>query len=81
MLVSPAVQTPRPGGGYDTSYEAVRATLDAQPWAGGTRRAQAVLMPDDTAWNSASTRHVLHGPATVTWFEYPDGGIETVVNA
>lgn len=79
MYIGPERQTPREGGGYDTPYEAVRAALDAQPWSGGTRRVRAVLMPNDTAWNSASTKHPVHGPATVTWVEYPDGAVDTLV--
>jgi hypothetical protein len=33
----------------------------------------------DTAWNPASTKHVISGPATLTYTQYPDGGIEVVV--
>jgi hypothetical protein len=81
MFISHHMHVPREGGGYDVPYEAVRAALDGQPWSGGTRRALAVLMPADTGWNSASTKHPLHGPATVTWVEYPDGAIDTIVSA
>ena len=81
MYLAAQHQEPRPGGAFHVPFEPVRAALDSQPWSGGTRRVVTALMPDDTAWNSASTKHVCHGPATVTWFEYPDGGIETVVSA
>lgn len=79
MQVPLTAQTARPGGGYHTSAEAVRATLDSAPWSGGTRRAVVVLMANDTAWSSASTKHNLMGPAAVTYIEYTDGAIDTLV--
>ena len=79
MLIDHTLTVPNPEGGYDVPFEAVRATLDAQKFAGGTRRAQVVLMPHDTAWSSASTKHRLHGPATVTYLEYVDGAIDTII--
>lgn len=79
MFIGPAKQQMQDGGGYHTPYEAVRDALDSQPWSGGTRRASVVLMPNDTAWNSASTRHNCHGPGTITYVEYTDGAIDTLV--
>lgn len=79
MFISSHMQEPRSGGGYHTPFEAVKAALEAQPWSGGTRRALAVLMSNDTAWNSASTQHLVHGPTTVTYVEYPDGAVDTIV--
>lgn len=78
-FIDVTAQVPNPEGGFHTPPEAVRAALDAQPWAGGTRRVRVVLMPHDTAWNTASTKHDCHGPATVTYVEYVDGGIDTLV--
>lgn len=37
------------------------------------------LGENDTADNPASTKHVIPGPAVVTYFKYKDGGIEAMV--
>lgn len=43
------------------------------------RRYRLALGAGDTAWNPASTKEVISGPATVTYTEYADGGIEVQV--
>lgn len=34
------------------------------------------LEPGQSAWNPASTRHLLYGPADLVYRRYPDGGVE-----
>lgn len=49
--------------------------LDWQPLGDGWERAVATLAEGDSAWNPASTKHVLYGPSVVTYDRAPDGGI------
>jgi hypothetical protein len=44
------------------------------------RRATVTLGKADTAWNPASTKHVIYGPASVTYERAPDGGITAYVD-
>lgn len=41
----------------------------------GWARASVDLAIDETAWNPASTKGVIYGPALVTYERAPDGGI------
>lgn len=50
--------------------------LDFHPSGGGWERAVLVLGKGDTAWNPASTKHVIYGPARVTYVRAPDGGVD-----
>lgn len=52
--------------------------LNWVPWGNPTHqpgfyRAVVVLREDETAWNPASTKRVIYGPATVTYEKYPSG--------
>lgn len=46
---------------------------------GEPRRATLVLGAADTAWHPASTKHDITGPASVTYTQYADGGVEASV--
>lgn len=37
------------------------------------------LLKGETAWNPASTKHVIYGPATVRYVQYVDGGVTATV--
>lgn len=41
----------------------------------GWARAVVTLEEGDSAFNPATTKHNLYGPAVVTYEKYPDGGI------
>lgn len=41
----------------------------------GWKRAAVTLGEGDSAWNPASTKHVIHGPAVVMYERAPDGGV------
>jgi hypothetical protein len=52
---------------------------DALDWVSlgetGWARASVTLAEGETAWNPASTRSVLVGPAVITYERAPDGGV------
>ena len=56
---------------------------DTIPWEvdGAFHRAMIVLNKNESAWNPASTRHAIWGPARVTYIQYPDGGVNAKVEA
>lgn len=66
---------PRPIVPIRLSADDVTRALDE--WAD---RAAFDLGPNDSAWNPASTKHVIVGPALVTYHRFPDGGITAVVH-
>lgn len=45
----------------------------------GHNRAAVLLEKGDTVENPASTKGPIHGPASVTFDRYPDGGIDVIV--
>lgn len=61
------------------SSEKIRSMLatDGQ-WP---RRTVVELGPQDSAWNPASTKRDVYGPATVRYLEHVDGGFEAMVLA
>ena len=59
--------------GHPYSAEVVQKYLDGvEP---GTPIAFNVLR-GESAWNPASTKRALHGPARVSYVRHPDGGID-----
>lgn len=64
-------------GHRDDNYEAIRDSLNAEPWANGMRSHTVVLAEGDLTWNPASTKpeRALRGPGQVTYHEYVDGSI------
>ena len=44
-----------------------------------TGSATVTLKAGDTAWNPASTKHVIHGPARVRYTIHPDGGVDATI--
>lgn len=70
-MASPVVRTPT------YTYERILALapdLDANGW----RKVEIVLGKDETACNPASTKHLIYGPAKVTYDIHPSG-INTTV--
>lgn len=68
---------PQYTGQVHTSADQVVALLDqAARSHPGHERVQVVLMPLDTTWNPASTKHPIYGPGVVTYDRYPDGAVE-----
>jgi hypothetical protein len=58
----------------------VRARLaSARHGLSEPRSVTLILTVTDTAWNPASTKDVLNGPARVRYTEYADGGITAQV--
>lgn len=57
-----------------TVLEAIEA---AEPNDQGTREHFLVLDRGDSAWNPATTKGDIHGPATVQFIQYADGGLVT----
>ena len=51
-----------------------------EEWSEGWKRATVLLLRGDTAWNPASTKGVIYGPATVTYERGPDGGVTAIVD-
>ena len=43
------------------------------------RRMTIRLDDGETAWNPASTKHVIHGPCLVTYEQSPEGGVNASV--
>lgn len=55
---------------------------DALPYAEigeGWKRAVVHLGEHDTAWHPGSTKHVIYGPAKVTYEQGPSGAVTGVV--
>lgn len=54
--------------------------LPWRAWRGdGWFRAQVTLTESDTAWNPGSTKHVVYGPAVVTYERDPSGQTVAIV--
>lgn len=49
------------------------STLEWKPLGRGWEEAVLILPEGDTAWNPASTKTVIYGPATVTYQRDPNG--------
>lgn len=60
------------------SADAVIAALDTQP-DGPMQTARLDLASGDSAWNPASTKHVVCGPGHLIYHRYTDGGIDAVL--
>lgn len=43
------------------------------------RRVTVTLTGEDSAWNPASTKRVIYGPAKVTYTQHADGGVDAEV--
>lgn len=56
----------------------VLAALDSHI-GDAVQRTLFVIDGGDTAWNPASTKHVIDGPARVTYTRHVDGGITAAV--
>lgn len=59
----------------DHSAQDVSELLDADPTTGAAQTASLELDDGDTAWNPASTKGVINGPAVVVYVRYRDGGV------
>ena len=53
--------------------------LNWVPLGEGWYKAEVSLKEGDSAWNPASTKRELYGPATVLYRKAPDGGITVLV--
>jgi hypothetical protein len=62
----------------DFNYNHVMVAL-ARGGDPAPRRYRLGLGARDTAWNPASTKRPISGPATVTYTQYPDGGIDVSI--
>lgn len=63
--------------GATYSYDDLRFRYIGSGWD----RATVVLQKDETAWNPVSTKHLIYGPATVTYERGPDGGVSAYITA
>jgi hypothetical protein len=54
--------------------------LDWVPSADGWARATVTLWRNDTAWNPASTKRDIYGPARIEYTQGPDGGVDAAVS-
>lgn len=62
-------------------YPEIRERLDALGPATAEKPVELTIQlgKSDASWNSASTKNLVYGPATVTYREWVDGGIDTIV--
>lgn len=56
--------------GHDTIHNALAAQS-----AHGVQRVTVYLSEGDTAWNPASTKHLIYGPTTVLYERHQDGAV------
>lgn len=68
------------------TYADVKAVLDeagppsaSPPYRRPPSKCEFVLTVHDCAWNPASTKHLIHGPARVTYERFVDGGVKAEV--
>lgn len=59
--------------------EDVMKSLNATGMIDWPRIAILKLDPNETAWDPASTKREISGPALVTYFQYSDGGVAVTV--
>lgn len=45
----------------------------------GVQSCSLALVGMHSAWNPASTHNTIHGPCMITYYRYPDGGVDAVV--
>lgn len=50
-----------------------------EPTVQSARTVTVRVAEGERAWHPASTKNILHGPATVTYVEYVDGGFRAIV--
>jgi hypothetical protein len=60
-------------------YEAIQKALNGQK-AHGTAKVTIYLTKGDSAWNPASTKNLIYGPAEVMYEEMPDGAINAYID-
>lgn len=61
---------------YTHHYTAAEVDGMAESVGAGNRAVTLRLQAGDTAWNPASTKGPIPGPAKVHFMQYPDGGWE-----
>jgi hypothetical protein len=62
-------------------YDSKALTWEPFPSDVTWERTTVKLTENDTAWNPASTKHVIYGPAEVTYERGPGGGVSAFVDA
>jgi hypothetical protein len=60
-------------------FRALRANAPVGADGQWPRKAYVGLVKGETAWDPSSTKRLIEGPATVTYIEWKDGGLDAKV--